>query len=187
MIESDYPKLRNGLEAHPIEHSGQKMLLLRDRIGYAPDNLVFHPAVVSILANMNGGNSVRDLQADFMRQTGQLLHIEELHALVKTLDEHLFLDNDRFRNFAAKEISAFLGSPVRKMRHAGQSYPDDPEELRKKLDSFFRPEHGGPGLPDPTGARAGKMVGLVAPHIDLNAGGAMFCPRLQIGCRISGP
>ena len=99
---------------------------------------------------------MRDLQAEFMRQTGQLVHIEELHALVKTLDEHLFLDNDRFRSFAAKEISAFLGSPVRKMRHAGQSYPEDPEELREKLDSFFRPENGGPGLPDPAGARAGE-------------------------------
>ncbi len=174
MIESDYPKLRNGLEAHPIEHSGQKMFVIRDRIGYAPDSLVFHPAVVSILANMNGGNSLRDLQAEFMRQTGQLVHIEELHALVKTLDEHLFLDNKRFQSVAAKEISAFLGSPVRKMRHAGQSYPEDPEKLREKLDSFFRPENGGPGLPDPAGTHAGKMVGLVAPHIDLNAGGACF-------------
>src|SRR5208337_3234769 len=154
MIESDYPKLRNGLESHPIEHSGQKMFVIRDRIGYAPDSLVFHPAVVSILAGMNGGNSLRDLQAEFMRQTGQLLPMEELHELVKILDEHLFLDNDRFRSFAAKEISAFLDSPTRKMRHAGQSYPEDPEKLREKLDSFFRPEHGGPGLPDPAGTRA---------------------------------
>ena len=187
MIESDYPKLRNGLEAHPIEHSGQKMLVLRDRIGYTPDNLVFHPAVISILANMNGGNSVRDLQADFMRRTGQLLHIEELNALIKTLDEHLFLDNDRFRSFAAKEISAFLDSPVRKMRHAGQSYPDDPETLRKKLDSFFRPEHGGPGLPDPAGTRAGKIVGLVAPHIDLNAGGACFAHAYKSAAESQAP
>jgi len=174
MIESDYPKLRNGLEAYPIEHSGQKMFVLRDRIGYSPQSLVFPPAVVSILANMNGGNTLRDLQADFMRQTGQLLHIEELHNLVKTLDQYLFLDNERSRSFAAKEISSFFGSPVRKMRHAGQSYPRDAEELRKRLDSFFMPEHGGPGFPGPAGTRAEKMVGLVAPHIDLNAGGACF-------------
>jgi hypothetical protein len=187
MIESDYPKLRNGLEAHPIEHSGQKMLLLRDRIGYAPDNLVFHPAVISILAKMNGGNSVRDLQAEFMRQTGQLVHIEELHTLVKTLDEHLFLDNDRFRSFAAKEIAAFLGSPVRRMRHAGQSYPEHPDELRKKLASFFSPEHGGPGLPDSDGARATKMVGLVAPHIDLNAGGPCFAHAYKSAAESQAP
>ncbi len=150
------------------------MVLLRDRIGYAPESLVFPPPVVSILVNMNGSNSLRDLQADFMRQTGQLLYMEDLQNLVKTLDEHLFLDNDRFRSLAAKQISEFLGSPVRKMRHAGVSYPTNPEELRKRLYSFFSPENGGPGFPDAAGAHAGKIVGLVAPHIDLNAGGACF-------------
>jgi hypothetical protein len=109
-----------------------------------------------------------------MRQTGQLLYIEELQNLVKTLDEHLFLDNGRFRSLAAEEISSFLGSPLRKMRHAGLSYPQDPEELRKKLDSFFSPENGGPGLPEPAAESRGKVVGLVAPHIDLNAGGPCF-------------
>jgi hypothetical protein len=174
MTQNEYPKLRNGLEARPIEHSGQKMFLLRDRIGYTPESLVFSPAIVSILANMNGSNSLRDLQADFMRQTGQLLYMEELQNLVDTLDQHLFLDNDRFRSLAAKEISEFLRSSSRKMRHAGISYPTDPEGLRSKIDSFFRPENGGPGFPGAAGARAGEIVGLVAPHIDLNAGGPCF-------------
>ncbi len=174
MTQNEHPKLRNGLEAHPVEHSGKKMFLLRDRIGYAQESLVFSPPVVSILANMNGNNSLRDLQADFMRQTGQLLYMEELQNLVETLDEHFFLDNDRFRGLAAREVSEFLGSPLRKMRHAGVSYPTNPEELRTRLDSFFRPENGGPGFADTSGARSGKIVGLVAPHIDLNAGGACF-------------
>ncbi|MGO9019329.1 MAG: AmmeMemoRadiSam system protein B [Syntrophobacteraceae bacterium] len=174
MTQNEYPKLRNGLEAHPIEHCGKKMFLLRDRIGYAPESLIFPPPVVSILGNMNGSNSLRDLQADFMRQTGQLLYLEELQNLVKTLDEHLFLDNDRFRSLEAKEVSEFFGNPVRKMRHAGVSYPTKAEELRERLYSFFQPENGGPCFPNPSGAHAGRIVGLVAPHIDLNAGGACF-------------
>ena len=125
---------------------GQKMFLLRDRIGYAPESLVFSPAVVSILANMNGGNSLRDLQADFMRQTGQLLYMEELQNLVKTLDEHLFLDNDRFRSLAAKEISEFLDSPVRKMRHAGRSYPAGPGRAAKKTRFLFQTRKRRTGL-----------------------------------------
>jgi hypothetical protein len=174
MTQNEYPKLRNGLEAHPMERSGEKMLLLRDRIGYAPESLVFSAHFVPILAKMNGSNSLRDLQADFMRQTGQLLYIEELQRIVATLDEYLFLDNDRFRSLAAKEISHFLSSPVRKMRYAGASYPANPEELRERLRSFFMPENGGPGFPGAAGASAAKVVGLVAPHIDLNAGGACF-------------
>lgn len=174
MTKEPHPKLRDGLEAHQVEHSGEKMFLLRDRIGFAPDSLIFSPAAIPILANMNGSNSLRDLQADFMRQTGQLIHMEELQDLVKTLDEHLFLDSDRFRSLAARQISEFVDSPVRKMRHAGSSYPAEAGQLREKLRSFFSPENDGPGFPRASDGQTRKMVGLVAPHIDLNAGGACF-------------
>ena len=174
MSENEYPKLRNGLEAMPFDHSGKRMVLLRDRTGYAADHLVFSPPVLSILAKMDGENSLRDLQASFLRETGQLIYMEEIQNLVKTLDEHLFLDNKRFKNLAAKEISAFLDSPTRKTYHAGKSYPDDATELRSLLDSFFRMENGGPGLPDPAHVKSTRMVGLAAPHIDLNAGGTAF-------------
>ena len=174
MPQNENPKLRNGLEALPFEHSGKKMILLRDRIGYATEQLAFSPPAVSIIAKMDGGNSLRDIQAEFMRETGQLVHIEELSSLVQTLDDHLFLDTAKFREYAAGEIAAFLDSPVRKMRHAGQSYPREPEKLRSLLDSFFELENGGPGLPNPANSQRKKIVGLVAPHIDLNAGGTCF-------------
>lgn len=174
MPENDFPKLRNNLEAMPIEYSGQRMLLLRDRIGYSNDQLVFSPQIVPVLARMNGGNSIRDLQAEFMRETGQLLHIEQLEKLVQTLDEHLFLDNVRFRSAAARAVSAYVDSPVRKMYHAGRSYPAEPEALRAELHSFFSTEKGGPGLPDPACGRTRRVLGLVAPHIDLQAGGTCF-------------
>jgi len=163
------------------------MLLLRDRIGYSPENLLISAHVAPILVNMNGNNSLRDLQADFMRRTGQLLYMEQLQNLVATLDEHLFLDNERFRSLAAKEISQFLGSSVRKMRFAGVSYPEDPGELRKRLHSFFAAGNGGPGLPGKPGAHAGKIVGLVAPHIDLNAGGACFAHAYKSASEASAP
>jgi hypothetical protein len=187
MSQNEYPKLRNGLEAHPIEHSGEKMIILRDRVGYAPQSLVISAPVVPVLANMNGTNSLRDLQADFMRHTGQLLYIEQLQNLVATLDEHLFLDNDRFRSLAAKEVSEFLSGPVRKMRHAGQSYPADPEELRQRLRSFFRPENGGPGFPGTGANDTGEIVGLVAPHIDLNAGGSCFAHAYKAAAEAPAP
>ena len=174
MPQNENPKLRNGLEALPIEYSGKNMMLLRDRIGYAKEQLVFSQSAISIIAKMNGGNSLRDIQAEFMRETGQLVYIEELNGLVQTLDDHLFLDNEKFRKHAAGEIAAFLDSPVRKMYHAGQSYPLDPDKLRSMLDSFFRPENGGPGLPNAANSGKKKIVGLVAPHIDLNAGGTCF-------------
>jgi len=187
MPQNENPKLRNGLEALPFEHSGKKMILLRDRIGYAKEQLAFSPPAVSIIAKMDGGNSLRDIQAEFMRETGQLVHIEELSSLVQTLDEHLFLDTEKFREYAAGEIAAFLDSPVRKMRHAGQSYPREPEKLRSLLDSFFELENGGPGLPNPANSQRKKIVGLVAPHIDLNAGGACFAHAYKAAAESESP
>ena len=174
MTKQPHPKLREDLEARPIEHCGEKLILVRDRTGYSSESLVFPPIALHLLANMNGGNSLEELQAGFMKQTGQSIPMEELRNLVEILDQHLFLDNDRFRNLAAKQISQFLESPVRKMCHAGSSYPLKASELREKLGAFFRAENGGPGFARPATKRARKIVGLVAPHIDLNAGGPCF-------------
>ncbi|MGC9194082.1 MAG: AmmeMemoRadiSam system protein B [Syntrophobacteraceae bacterium] len=174
MRQDKNPKLREGLEASPIEYRGEKMFLVQDRIGFTQANLLFSPAAIRIVANMSGSNSLEELQADFMSQTGQVIQMQELRDLVKTLDQHLFLDNDRFRDLAAKKISEFIDNPVRKMRHAGSSYPAQPEELREKLRSFFSPQNGGPGFPRPSEGHGRNIVGLVAPHIDLNAGGPCF-------------
>lgn len=174
MPENENPRLRDGLEAVQVEHSGKKSYLLRDRQGYSGAQLVLSPQVIQVLMQMDGSNSLRDMQACHMRSTGQLIYMEQLEAIVRTLDENLFLDNQRFRHFAAAEISAFFDSPVRKMFHAGRSYPENPDELRAELCSFFNPEKGGPGNPDPSGPRSKKMVGLVAPHIDMRAGGSCF-------------
>jgi len=174
MTSNEFPKLRNGLEALPIEHSGKRMILLRDRIGYSTDHLVFSPLVVPVLAAMDGGKSLRDLQAEFTRQTGQLLYLDQLEDMVRILDDYHFLDNAKFRSMAADKVASFLDSPVRKPFHAGRSYPAAPDELRAELGSFFDPERGGPGLPDTSRAQNRKVLGLVAPHIDLSSGGACF-------------
>ncbi len=174
MSDSEHPKLRGGLEALPIDYSGKKMVLLRDRNGYSGEQLVFAPQVLPILVWMDGSNSLRDIQANYMRRTGQMVYTEQLSDLLGLLDDHLFLDNARYREFEAAKIAAFHEDPVRRTFHAGRSYPDSPVELRAKLDSFFRPENGGPGFPAISAAPERKMVGLVAPHIDLNAGGGCF-------------
>jgi AmmeMemoRadiSam system protein B len=187
MTQDQNPKLREGLEACRIDYRGEKMFVIQDRMGFTQANLIFTPAAIHIVANMNGTNSLKDLQADFMSQTGQLIQMQELRDLVKNLDQHLFLDNARFRDQAARKISEFIDNPVRKMRHAGSSYPAQPEELKEKLRSFFSPQNGGPGFPCPSEERGRKIVGLVAPHIDLNAGGPCFAHAYKAAAEASVP
>lgn len=175
-IPTDFPKVRYGVEAMPVEHEGKRMILLRDRLGYSRDSLLVSPQLVSLLGQMDGRNSVRDLQVYHMRTTGELLHSDQLAHVLTLLDEHLFLENDRFIAVARESVTRFRQDPVKRMQFAGKSYPEDPDSLRELLGGYFTaaetmPEN--PGVrPHESGARPVKA--LVAPHIDIQAGGVSF-------------
>jgi MEMO1 family protein len=173
-MPNEFPRLRNGLEALPIEHGGKRMILLRDRMAYSPQQLVLSDRAAVLLIQMDGASSLRDLQAVYLRETGELLFMENIEELVRTLDEHLFLENERFLAFAEREKAAYRDEPVRKMSHAGRSYPEDPAELSARLQSFSSPEAGGPGDVTKEGQGGRVLCGLAAPHIDIEAGGASF-------------
>ncbi len=170
---SDYPRLRYGLEAMPFEHENQRMVLITDRLGFSKESLLVAQPVAELLMHMNGENSLRDLQALFMRRTGQILYMENLEGILAKLDEHLFLDNERFLRFFAEEAVRFRKDPVRKAQHSGISYPAEADALRRHLDGFFSLEADGPGFPEKEKDKR-RLVGLVAPHIDLRSGGPCF-------------
>ena len=180
----DYPKVRAGLEALPYEYQGQRLVLLRDRLGLAPDSLLIPPHLAALLAQMDGQNSLRDLQTYYMRMTGNLLFIEDLQGYVKKLDESLFLESERFLEMVARERNDFLQNPVRRMQYAGTSYPSDPRLLRSHLNEFFSRAVDAEKLEHSRGRR---LVGLMAPHIDLNAGGVCFAHAYRAASEAAAP
>jgi AmmeMemoRadiSam system protein B len=122
---------------------------------------------------MDGSNSVVDIQAAHMRRFGHMLFREKLDGLMQTLDDYLFLDNENSRTRMRQLIDEFSNHSTRLPFHAGVSYEQDPEGLRLQLQSFFDPENGGPGDPRPAQSRK-TIAALMAPHIDLRAGGPCF-------------
>lgn len=168
---SAYPKLRDGLEALPVLHQNRRMLLLRDRLGFSPDSLIIDPRLAGLLALMTGENSLRDMQLHYLRTTGELLYMEHLQEFVQKLDENFFLENERFFHVMAEEARAFSENPVRPMCHAGRSYPSDPQDLKVQLEQFFS-QVSYPAASRESNPR--QLIGLVAPHIDISAGGPSF-------------
>jgi AmmeMemoRadiSam system protein B len=166
-------KLRGRLEVIPIRRGEDIYIALRDLEGLSPETFVVTPQAYFIITLMDGSNSTVDIQAAFMRRFGSMLFREELEALIQQLDAHLFLENERSRTRRQELIDEFRNQPYRPASHAGVSYESDPEKLRAQLLNFFQPDLGGPGEPRP-GADAEKILGLVAPHIDLRAGGPCF-------------
>lgn len=172
-MSEELPRLRDRLEAIPIRHGQELYVALRDLEGLNPETLVLSPQAYFLVTLMDGSNSVVDIQAAHMRRFGHMLFREKLDGLMQTLDDYLFLDNENSRTRMRQLIDEFSNQSTRLPFHAGVSYEQDPEGLRLQLQSFFDPENGGPGDPRPAQSRK-TIAALMAPHIDLRAGGPCF-------------
>jgi hypothetical protein len=159
------PKLRP-VEAFPVEIDGQQLVCLRDPLQFAAESLlVAHPAFF-ILTLLDGTRSMIDVQEAWTRRFGSVLESAQVRELLAALDGHHFLQSERFAAREAAVLAAFHGDSIRRAAHAGASYPDDPEALRRHLAGFFT----GVAPTPPTGV----LRGLVAPHIDLRVGGTAY-------------
>src|SRR5262249_27912016 len=125
-----------------------------------------------IITLLDGRRSVRDIQAAFAQQFGDIIFEHDILELIRQLDEHYLLDNDRFLEFRRNLEREFQQAPARPAWHAGKVYPAEPDALRETLRQYFLTEQG-PGLPEAP-LTPGALRGAVAPHIDFPRGGWCF-------------
>jgi AmmeMemoRadiSam system protein B len=166
----DYPKLR-AVNVFPIQMSGQTMICLQDPQNISENSLFLPPALYGVVSRFDGRHSILDIQAEYMRGSGQLLYREKVEEIIRQLDENLFLEGDRFQEALSQVEERFRKSSVREAALAGRSYEGDPERLRVQLEGYFADPRGPGslgGASDQNGLR-----GLIAPHIDYQRGG--FC------------
>ncbi|MBI2191416.1 MAG: AmmeMemoRadiSam system protein B [Planctomycetes bacterium] len=165
------PKLRP-IEAFPVDDRGQRRIVIRDPRHLTDRILAVSPEAFLIVAMLDGENSVRDIQAEILKRFQVMIPSEAIEGLVQTLDEHLFLENERFEAHCRQLVQEFRDAPVRRPCCAGGAYSEDPQELRKEIQAYFKTEEG-PGLSD--GPSAGKpLKALIAPHIDYQRGGPCY-------------
>jgi AmmeMemoRadiSam system protein B len=166
-----FPKLRN-VDLFPAEVSGQRVICLRDPLSLSQKVLFIPYSALFIIQLFDGRHSVVDIQVEYMRQFGELLYREKIQELVNQMDEHLFLDSERFRQMKKKVIEAFKSDPARPLALAGEAYEEDAGKLRQVIEGYFL-EPDGPGLP--SGRReADGLVAAIAPHIDYRRGGPCY-------------
>lgn len=173
-MESDHlqrPRLRQ-VEVIPVRMDGRDLVCLQDPEKLAEEPIFLHRPVLFLLARMNGNNSLRDIQADYCRATGDILPIETLESLVAQLDAKRYLDGPPFQSFCRELIRRFRESPSRSAFHAGSAYPADPELLRSQISGYFTSPDG-PGEAS-QGEDAEPPRGLIAPHIDFARGGSAY-------------
>lgn len=158
------PLLRRDLEFFPIQHGGQQLILIRDNLGLVQEGKAVPVPIYQIMAQMDGTSTIRDLQMDLMRQQGGVLvGTDEVKNLLSSLDESFLLDSERFRTARDRIVEDFASKRVRPCSHCGSAYPENPLELRNRLDEILSSQPKD-HLQDE------KIVGLVSPHIDLSVG-----------------
>ena len=173
----EYPRIR-AIDAFPVMISGQRLIALRDPMGYTRNILYVPDNVFFMISLFDGEHAIRDIQSEYASRYGDLIFQEKIQEVVETLDRHYMLESERFRAHHRQLEEAFRKAPVREASHAGLSYEADAEALRAQLDGFFR-EPEGPGEPDPGKALPG-LRGFVAPHIDLRRGGSCFAHAYKV-------
>ena len=164
------PKLRP-VEAFPARVDDREVVCLRDPSGVTDAVLSVPSSLAPILALFDGVRTLVDVQAEIMREYGELVLRSQLESMVDVLDQHFFLEGPRLEEERARQREAFLSAPTRPAFLAGRSYDDEPEALAAGLDAHFATPAG----PGPIGPPRGVRVhGLVAPHIDFNRGGPAY-------------
>ncbi len=151
-------------EPVPFEHEGQRYVNLRDPFHYAAEGLSVSLPAFMLITYMDGSRTVEDICAAFGEECGSAAPAEAVRRLVRDLDSNHLLDNENYKLQKQKVCAAFAAEPVRAAALAGGGYPDDPAAVHAVLERFI-PANGESG-PAP--------FAIVAPHIDLRAGGPVF-------------
>jgi len=168
---TDHPKLRP-LQPALVRHQGQELICISDPLDFSDSQILVTPDVYFIMALCDGSRSLVDIQYEYTRKFGTLLLSSRLSKILSDLDRSLFLDNEKFRQHKKRIEQEFKRATTRSPSHAGKAYPADADELRRQIDAFFASPEG-PG-PLPAKKRRKRVKAIIAPHIDLRAGGPCF-------------
>ncbi len=168
---NDRPKLRSVVPVQVV-HQGRQLVGLRDPLKLSDQMLCFTTDTLPLLAMLDGNHSLLDIQASLSSRSGRLVFLDEINEIVERLDDAALLEGERFKAAFGRLVEEYRKQPYRPCSHAGTSYSADPNDLRVELRSFFDSD-GGPGFPDFFSDES-RPVGLIAPHIDIRAGGACF-------------
>jgi AmmeMemoRadiSam system protein B len=162
MSPLECPQLRPYLVAAPADRAGRHFVIF-DQLRLS--DLVMRISALELewLELFNGRRSLRDIQLEVIRTTGEIVPLEFFSRLAEQLDEACFLDGERFRELAH--------TPIRQPSCIG-AYPEDPEALRGRVRELFtHPEGAGlPGAPRPDP----RLRAVLAPHIDYGRGGLTY-------------
>ncbi len=167
MPQTPVPPLRTDLDLVPIEHDGRAMVLVRDPLDLVPGDRVFSLDILRIINSLPPGAVHGDFQNALTRAGGgQTVGLDQVRELVQGLDQFHLLESESLIQARRAVVDQWQGLEVRPAALAGSAYPEDAGELSVwaadivALSGTYEPR--------------GRLACLVAPHIDPQAGAAVY-------------
>jgi AmmeMemoRadiSam system protein B len=143
-----------------------RVLVLRDTQGITDAHAAIPPPLVPIVARFTGEKTCEDIAKELAAEAGVDVPVQVVVRLAQELEDALFLDSAGYRRARQRIVGEFARADVRPASHAGGAYHADPAALMRYIDEqclgIARAKKNG------NGARNGhgKLLALVAPHID---------------------
>ncbi len=141
-----------------------RVLVLRDTQGITEAQAVVPPPLVPVVARFGGRLSCEEIAREASQELGVPVPVEIVVRLADELERGLFLEGDVFREARARVQQEFAQVEVRPAAHAGGAYHGERGALEAYLQDRCLAQANGSDAAATT--NGGRMVALVAPHID---------------------
>lgn len=140
-----------------------RVLMLRDTQGVAETHAMLPMDLVPIVGRFDGTATCEEIARDVSRELGEKVPVELVVKLATELEEGLFADGAPYRRARARIEAEFANADVRPASHAGGAYHGDAQKLGDYIreECFAKASDAAAST-----APSGRLVGLVAPHID---------------------
>lgn len=165
---TSHPRLRP-LELAPLPQAPgrPRRWLLSDPAGHLDAPLELSGAAVLLLSLCDGTRDRDRIRADYAAHARATLEPAELDEFLATMERHLLLDSPRFAQRLVELEAQWRALEWRPAAHSGGAYAADPGQLARALEEWLA---AAPRAEPPPG----RLVALVAPHIDYHRGGAGY-------------
>jgi ferredoxin/plasmid stabilization system protein ParE len=172
LIGAPLPPLRSDLEMHPFDDEGRPMFMLSDLIGLTTETVAV-PAAALFVASLFDGQRTAEAVCGELAKNQVNIPAQEIQALAEDLLANGLLDTPESGVKRVKALEDFRRSTVRPFRADFRGLPEDPIEIGRFLNEFYKHPQGPGALPSGTPAQDAPL-GLVAPHIDFFRGGPAY-------------
>jgi AmmeMemoRadiSam system protein B len=142
-----------------------RVLLLRDTQGVTDAHAVIPPALIPIVVRFTGRLTCHEIAVAVSQELGAEVPADVVVRLADELERRLFLDGPTFREARARVEMEFGKAAVRAAAHAGGAYHGDRHALAQYIEESCLAK-AAPLDFEPSPSSGGRMLGLIAPHID---------------------